>query len=90
MSKGISLEKEWFLLKTKTWQEKRAMENLLRQHVDCYCPEALVEKIIRGKKSQVIETLNPRSSASKTQEESRVLCLLEELRHGCLLHLLKS
>ena len=59
MSKWISLEKEWFLLRTKTWQEKRAMENLLRQHVDCYCPEALVEKIIRGKKSQVIEILFP-------------------------------
>ena len=59
MSKGTSLEKEWFLLKTKTRQEKRAMENLLRQHVDCYCPEAFVEKIFRGKKSQVIEILFP-------------------------------
>ncbi len=59
MSKGISLEKEWFLLKTKTRQEKRAMENLLRQHIDCYCPQAFVEKIFRGKKSQIIEILFP-------------------------------
>ncbi len=59
MSKVISGEKEWFLLKTKTRQEKRAMENLLRQHVDCYCPEAFVEKILRGKKFQVIEILFP-------------------------------
>ena len=59
MSKVISVEKEWFLLKTKTRQEKRAMENLLRQHIDCYCPEAGVEKILRGKKSQVIEILFP-------------------------------
>ncbi len=54
-----SAEEKWFLLKTKTRQEKRAMENLLRQHVDCYCPEAFVEKILRGKKSQVIEVLFP-------------------------------
>ena len=59
MSKVISIEKEWFLLKTKTRQEKRAMENLLRQHIDCYCPEAVVEKILRGKKSQVMEILFP-------------------------------
>ena len=54
-----SAEEKWFLLKTKTRQEKRAMENLSRQHVDCYCPEAFVEKILRGKKSQVIEILFP-------------------------------
>ena len=59
MSKAISVEKEWFLLKTKTRQEKRAMENLQRQYVECYCPEVFVEKIIRGKKSQVIEILFP-------------------------------
>ena len=59
MCKVMSIEKAWFLLKTKTRQEKRAMENLLRQNVDCYCPEAFVEKILRGKKSQVIEILFP-------------------------------
>ena len=31
------------------------MENLRRQHAECYCPEILVEKISRGKKSQVID-----------------------------------
>ena len=59
MNKVISVEEEWFLLKTKTRQEKRAMENLQRQHAECYCPEVLVEKIFRGKKSQVIEILFP-------------------------------
>ena len=54
-----SVEEKWFLLKTKTRQEKRAMENLQRQHAECYCPEVLVEKIFRGKKSQVIEILFP-------------------------------
>ena len=55
----ISTEEPWFLLKTKTRQEKRAMENLRRQHVECYCPEVLVEKIFRGKKTQAIEILFP-------------------------------
>ena len=55
----ISVEEKWFLIKTKTRQEKRAMENLQRQHAECYCPEVFVEKIFRGKKSQVIEILFP-------------------------------
>ncbi len=59
MSKMISVEEKWFLLKTKTRQEKRAMENLQRQHAECYCPEVFVEKIFRGKKSEVIEILFP-------------------------------
>ena len=59
MSGMISVEEKWFLLKTKTRQEKRAMENLQRQYVECYCPEVFVEKLMRGKKSQVIEILFP-------------------------------
>ena len=59
MCKMISVGEKWFLLKTKTRQEKRAMENLQRQHAECYCPEVFVEKICRGKKSQVIEILFP-------------------------------
>ena len=55
----ISVEEKWFLLRTKTRQEKRAMENLQRQYAECYCPEVFVEKIIRGKKCQVIEILFP-------------------------------
>ena len=59
MSKMISVEEEWFLLKIKTRQEKRAMENLQRQNVECFCPEAYVEKILRGKKFKGIEILFP-------------------------------
>ena len=59
MRKKISVEEKWFLLKTKMRQEKRAMENLQRQYVECYCPEVFVEKIIRGKKSRVVEILFP-------------------------------
>lgn len=59
MCKEISADEKWFLLKTKTRQEKRAMENLQRQHTECYCPEVLVEKVFRGKRSHVIEILFP-------------------------------
>ena len=59
MGEVMSVEEEWFLLKTKTRQEKRAMENLQRQHAECFCPEVFVEKIFHGKKSQIIEILFP-------------------------------
>lgn len=59
MTRIISVEKEWYLLKTKIRQEKRAMENLKRQHIECFCPEVCVEKIFRGKKSKIIEILFP-------------------------------
>ena len=59
MNEMTSVEEKWFLLKTKTRQEKRAIENLQRQHAECYCPEVFVEKIVRGKKSQVVEILFP-------------------------------
>ena len=59
MSEMICAEAKWYVLKTKARQEKRAMDNLQRQNVECYCPEAWVEKIFRGKKSQIIEVLFP-------------------------------
>ena len=59
MREMITVEETWYLLNTKLRQEKRAMENLRRQHVECYCPEVFVEKIIRGKKSRVVEILFP-------------------------------
>ena len=59
MKQSTIIKEQWYLLKTKTRQEKRALENLQRQHIECYCPEILVEKIFRGKKSQIIEILFP-------------------------------
>ena len=55
----ITFEETWYLLKTRAKQEKRAMENLQRQHVECFCPEVFVEKILRGKKFKGIEILFP-------------------------------
>ena len=59
ISKIKNVEEQWFLLKTKTRQEKRAIENLHRQNVECYCPKVCVEKILRGKKAKIIEILFP-------------------------------
>ena len=59
MSRTICAEEIWYLLRTKSRQEKRAMENLQRQNVDCYCPEILVEKVYQGKTSQILEILFP-------------------------------
>ncbi len=59
MTGTICMREKWYLLKTKVRQEKRAMENLQRQNVVCFCPKVLVEKISRGKKSQVPEILFP-------------------------------
>ena len=59
MGENTNVKEKWYLLKTKRRQEKRAKENLERQNADCFCPEVLVEKIFRGKKSQGIEILFP-------------------------------
>ena len=53
------VEETWYLLKTKPRQEKRATENLRRQNIECFCPEVWVEKILRGKKCQILEALFP-------------------------------
>jgi transcriptional antiterminator RfaH len=49
----------WLLLQVKPRQEKRALENLVRQQAECYCPLIQVEKLIRGKRIHVEEALFP-------------------------------
>ena len=49
----------WLLLQVKPRQEKRALENLVRQQGECYCPLIQVEKLIRGKRIHVEEALFP-------------------------------
>ena len=49
----------WLLLQIKSKQEMRALENLERQHGDCYCPQILIEKLSRGKRVEVEEALFP-------------------------------
>ncbi|PHM73344.1 transcription/translation regulatory transformer protein RfaH [Xenorhabdus kozodoii] len=49
----------WYLLYCKRGQISRAIENLERQDVICLTPTAKIEKIIRGKRTTVIEPLFP-------------------------------
>jgi len=49
----------WLLLQVKPKQEARALENLQRQGGECYCPQILIEKLIRGKRIEVEEALFP-------------------------------
>lgn len=59
MNNKLAHERSWYLLQTKTRQEKRARDNLERQSVEVFCPEILVKKIIHGNASQGLEILFP-------------------------------
>ncbi|CAI8424178.1 MAG: Transcription antitermination protein RfaH [Porticoccaceae bacterium UBA1117] len=52
-------EMQWFLLQTKVKQEQRAAENLERQDVASFCPMIRVDKISRGRRSEVLDVLFP-------------------------------
>ena len=52
-------EMQWFLLQTKVRQEQRAAENLERQNVESFCPMSRVEKISRGRRTEVQDVLFP-------------------------------
>ena len=52
-------EMQWFLLQTKVRQEQRAAENLERQNVESFCPLIRVEKISRGRRTEVQDVLFP-------------------------------
>ncbi len=50
----------WHLVHTKARQERVALENLLRQGYECYCPQIVLEKVRRNKAQMVQEALFPR------------------------------
>ena len=50
----------WYLLKTKSRQERRAKDNLERQGIEVFCPEITVEKVRSGKSLVESEILFPR------------------------------
>jgi transcriptional antiterminator RfaH len=52
-------EMQWFLLQTKVKQDQRAAENLERQDVASFCPMIRVDKISRGRRSEVLDVLFP-------------------------------
>lgn len=51
--------KKWYLIYCKRGDQKRAKLHLENQGVDCFYPEILTEKILRGKKQLVQEPLFP-------------------------------
>jgi transcriptional antiterminator RfaH len=48
---------QWFVIHTKPRQEQRALENLERQGFNVWLPTIDVEKVRRGKLTQVIEPM---------------------------------
>ncbi|OLQ90961.1 transcriptional activator RfaH [Vibrio panuliri] len=51
--------KSWYLLFCKKQEQLRAKTHLENQGVNCYYPELVVEKIVRGKVKKVREPLFP-------------------------------
>ena len=50
---------KWYLVQCRPRQEARAEENLIRQGYVCYRPQHLVEKVVRGRRKAVPESLFP-------------------------------
>ena len=51
--------RHWYLLQCKPRQDERAEENLLRQGYHCYRPQHQRERILRGQRQTVSESLFP-------------------------------
>ncbi|GHA38641.1 transcription/translation regulatory transformer protein RfaH [Photobacterium aphoticum] len=51
--------KDWYLIYCKRNEQERVVINLDRQGVECYYPQVTVEKLVRGKRIQVLEALFP-------------------------------
>lgn len=49
----------WYLLYCKRGQLERAKEHLSRQEIPCFTPMITLEKIVRGKRTQVKEPMFP-------------------------------
>lgn len=49
----------WYLVHCKPRQDERAEENLLRQGYGCYRPQHSRERIVRGRRQAVVESLFP-------------------------------
>ncbi len=50
---------KWYLVQCKPKQDQRAEENLQRQGYVCYRPMHQVEKLVRGRRTHVSESLFP-------------------------------
>lgn len=59
MPANSSARSNWYLLQCKPHQDERAHLNLLQQHYAVFHPQLLSERVIRGKRHQVQESLFP-------------------------------
>ncbi len=55
--RSFDSDTHWYLAASKPKQETRAVENLLNQDIQCFCPTVRVEKLIRARKVIVVEAL---------------------------------
>lgn len=51
--------KDWYLLYCKRSEQERAVINLDRQGAECYYPQVMIEKVVRGKRCLCNEPLFP-------------------------------
>ena len=51
--------KAWYLVQCKSRQDERAEENLVRQGYTCYRPQFTCERVVRGRRAVVCESLFP-------------------------------
>ncbi len=49
----------WYLLQCKARQDSRAEENLLRQNYVTFRPQLVTQRVVRGKRLDVLESLFP-------------------------------
>lgn len=56
---GPALAPAWYLVHCKPRQDERAEENLLRQGYACYRPQHSCERIVRGRRQIIAESLFP-------------------------------
>lgn len=50
----------WYLIHCKPRQEVRALENLQRQSFECFRPTRRVERVLMGRRRDILESLFPR------------------------------
>ena len=58
-SSAVSRQGDWYLVQCKTKQDERAEENLIRQGYECARPVCSRERLLRGKRQLVQESLFP-------------------------------
>lgn len=56
---GGNRQTDWYLIQCKPRQDERAEENLLRQGYTCYRPRHTRERLLRGQRLKVEESLFP-------------------------------